>query len=50
MLDYGKADPARFWREQIARVDNRPILFSDENTVQQDMDLGGIWRMRNELV
>jgi hypothetical protein len=50
MLDNCKADPAGFCREQFASADNRPILFIEENTVQQNMGLGGIWRMRNELV
>jgi len=50
MLDNCKADPAGFCREQIESADNQPILFIEENTVQQNMDLGGIWRMRNELV
>jgi hypothetical protein len=40
----------QFCQEQLARddFDLKPILFTGESTVHQDLNLGGLWRKRGE--
>jgi hypothetical protein len=34
----------------LASGEQRPIVFSDESAIEQDLALGGIWRMKGEIV
>jgi hypothetical protein len=50
LSDNAKAMRVQFCQERLAAHDHRPIIFTDESTVGQDMYLGGIWRHRGEFV
>jgi hypothetical protein len=39
-----------FCLSQLRSEDARPIVFTDESSVEQDLRLGGIWRRRGELI
>jgi hypothetical protein len=40
----------QFCQHELARTDGLPIIFIDESMVRQDLNLGGIWRRREELL
>jgi hypothetical protein len=44
------AKRVQFCQEQLNDVANLPIIFTDESTVTQDLNLGGIWRQKGEFV
>jgi hypothetical protein len=39
-----------FAQNQVANHDGLPIIFTDESMVAQDLDRGGIWRKRGEIL
>jgi hypothetical protein len=39
-----------FAQDHIANYDGRPIIVTDESMVAQDLDRGGIWRKRGEIL
>jgi hypothetical protein len=39
-----------FAEDQLANNDHHPIIFTDESLVAQDLDKGGLWRERGEIL
>jgi transposase len=50
LSDQAKAQRVKFCQDRLQSNDDLPIIFTDESTVGQDMNKGGIWRHRGEIV
>jgi hypothetical protein len=45
-----KARRVAFANQRLAEALKRPVIFTDESTVMQDLNIGGIWRKKGEFV
>jgi hypothetical protein len=45
-----KANRMAFCRQQLARADELPVIFTDQSMICQDLNKGGIWRRKGEFL